>query len=52
MIFNIRDSEDKKKIAHISNGLKQTIDYITFDPLRAKTEITKYSDDLNNISKH
>lgn len=44
--------EDKKKIAHISNGLKQTIDYITFDPLRAKTEITKYSDDLNNISKH
>ena len=44
--------EDKKKIAHISNGLKQTIDYITFDPLRAKTEITKYSDDLDNISKH
>ena len=44
--------EDKKKIAHISNGLKQTIDFITFDPLRAKTEITKYSDDLDNISKH
>ncbi len=44
--------EDKKKIAHIANGLKQTIDYITFDPLRAKTEITKYSDDLDNISKH
>ncbi len=44
--------EDKKKIAHISNGLKQTIDYITFDPLRAKTEITKYSDDLDTISKH
>ena len=44
--------EDKKKIAHISNGLKQTIDFITFDPLRAKTEITKYSADLDNISKH